>query len=113
MYQLNNPDWQEFMEADIGVSTAEVDALLEDIDFELDALTRREKLKEFTELFMTDLLYDLPLTTVTGRSAAWNGYNMPDGSVYDVDEGLIGSRALGAAWDADATPDKRKMLMLD
>jgi hypothetical protein len=108
MYQLNNPDWQEFMEADIGVSTAEVDALLEDIDFELDALTRREKLKEFTTLFMTDLLYDLPLTTVTGRSAAWNGYNMPDGSVYDVDEGLIGSRALGAAWDADATPDKRK-----
>ena len=45
MYQLNNPDWQEFMEADIGVSTAEVDALLEDIDFELDPIIRRDKLK--------------------------------------------------------------------
>jgi len=108
MYQLNNPDWQEFMEADIGVSTAEVDALLEEIDFELDPIIRRDKLAEFTELFMTDLLYDLPLTTVTGRTAAWNGYNLPDGSVYDVDEGLYASRALGAVWDADTTPEKRK-----
>jgi len=107
MYQLNNPDWQEFMESDIGVSTAEVDALLEEIDFELDALTRLAKLTEFTELYMTDLLYDLPLTTVTGRTASWKGYNLPDGSPYDVDEGGTASRALGAVWDTAETPDGR------
>lgn len=107
MYQLNNADWQEFMESDIGVSTAEVDALLESIDFELDPLVRHARLSEFSELFMTDLLYDLPLTTVTGRTASWAGYNLPDGSPYDVDEGAIASRALGAEWDSSATPAKR------
>jgi hypothetical protein len=103
MYQLNDPAWQSNMISDLGISTAEVDALLESIDFELDPLTRLTKLNQFAEMFMTKLIYDIPLTTPTGRTAVWKGYGGANNELFDVDEGFVSSSWLGASWTNNPT----------
>ncbi len=106
MYQLNDPDWQEWMAVDSGVTTEEVDALLESIQFELNLVTRKALVTEFNELFMTKLLYDIPVVATIALNAMWKGYGGADNDLWDPQEGIMGSRKLGATW-TDATAADR------
>jgi len=101
MYQLNNPTWQAWQQQDTGVTTSQVDKLLESIDFELNPIVRQQRVTEFAKLYMDKLLYDLPLTTVTSRVAVWAGYGGANDSLWNPDEGLWASSWLGAKWDTN------------
>jgi len=108
MYQLDNKNWQDFQAQDIGVTTAEVDHMLEQIDFELNPLVRRDKINEFAQLYMDKLLYDFPLTTVKVLTAAWKGFGGDQNQLWDPNLGAWASRKLGATWNASATPATRE-----
>jgi ABC-type transport system substrate-binding protein len=100
-YQLNDPDWQAWQEVDTGVKTADVDALLEAIEFEVDIAKRQALVDQFAELYMTKLLYDFPMVSGIFRTAMWKGYGGPNNELWDVDEGTTTSRALGAIWTSN------------
>jgi hypothetical protein len=100
-YQLNDPDWQAWQEVDSGVRTTDVDALLESIEFELDLVKRQELVDEFSELYMTKLLYDFPMVSQIFLTAMWKGYGGPNNERWDPDEGTMASRALGAYWESN------------
>ena len=73
MYQLHYPELQEWFAEDSGVTIEEVDTLLEDIEFELNLNIRKELVTEFNELYMTKLLYDLPVIAQSYLTTMWKG----------------------------------------
>ena len=106
MYQLHYPEFQEWQAEDAGVTTEEVDTLLEDIEFELNLAVRLDLVTEFNDLYMSKLLYDMPVIARTFLTAMWKGYGGETNELWDPEEGIMGSRALGATWGA-ATPADR------
>jgi hypothetical protein len=108
MYQLNNPEFQDWQTIDTGVTTEEVDTLLENLEFELDLVQRQAYLDEFVQLYYEKLLYDFPMVTSIFQVAMWAGYGGPNNELWDPQEGIIPSRAFmpGDAWDASTSEDR-------
>lgn len=106
MYQLHYPEFQEWQAEDAGVTTEEVDALLEAIEFELNLAVRKDLVTQFNDLYMTKLLYDMPVIARTFLTAMWKGYGGENNELWIPEEGVLGSRAFGAVW-TDATPAGR------
>jgi hypothetical protein len=106
MYQLDSIDFQEWQEMDAGVTTQEVDQMLEKIEYERDLAIRKELITEFNELYMTRLLYDFPVVALTFLTAMWKGYGGENNELWNADEGIIDSRKLGAKW-TEFTPNER------
>ncbi len=106
MYQLHYPELQEWFAEDSGVTIEEVDTLLEDIEFELNLNIRKELVTEFNELYMTKLLYDLPIIARSYLTSMWKGYGGENNELWDPEEGAMTSRMLGATW-TEFTPADR------
>jgi ABC-type transport system substrate-binding protein len=106
MYQLHYPEFQEWQAEDAGVTTEEVDTLLEDIEFELNLAVRLDLVTEFNELYMTKLLYDMPVIAQTYLVAMWKGYGGENNELWSPEEGMMGSRALGATWTSFTPADR-------
>jgi ABC-type transport system substrate-binding protein len=101
MYQLDNPDFQAFQAVDAGVQTAEVDALIDAIEYELDLPTRKALVDQFAELYMTKLLYDFPMVSTNFRTTMWKGFGGDQNQLWDPDEGILASIGLGASWTSN------------
>lgn len=108
MYQLNNPDFQAWQTIDTGVTTEEVDTLLEDIEFELDLIQRQALLDQFVQLYYEKLLYDFPMVSSIFQVAMWAGYGGAENELWDAQEGILTSRAFmaGNAWTEATSADR-------
>ncbi|MCY3414255.1 MAG: hypothetical protein INQ03_21600 [Candidatus Heimdallarchaeota archaeon] len=99
MLQLADADWQAWQLEDIGYTQEEIDDMIYDIDYEMDISERLAKYEEFNDFYYNYLLYDLPLIAQNFRTAMWRGYGGPENELWDPQEGILTSRALGAVWE--------------
>ncbi len=106
LYQLHYPEFQDWQLEDVGVATADVDQLLEDIEFEQNLNIRKSLIDQFNELFMTKLLYDYPMYSSTAKTSMWKGYGGENNELWNPDLGALESRMLGATWTS-YTPSER------
>lgn len=93
-FRLGSPEWQEWQLQDTGVNQTEVDELIDDYQFAPDVQTSIERADEFSEIYMSKLLYQFPLLKI---QSYWYARNGLDG--FDPNLGLIPSLALGAHWE--------------
>ncbi len=98
IYQLNTPEFQEWQVNDTMITTKYVDALLEEIEFEMDLENRKDLITEFNDLFFTNLLYDIPIVSKTPLTSMWKGFGGEYNELWDPNEGVVRSRMLGANW---------------
>ncbi|MCY3414157.1 MAG: hypothetical protein INQ03_21105 [Candidatus Heimdallarchaeota archaeon] len=98
MLQLNDPNWQNWQSQDIGYTQQEIDQMFYDFDY---ITNRQDKLNAFANLnnfYFDNLLYDVPLIANLYPEAMWRGFGGPNNELWDVQEGVFNSRALGATW---------------
>ncbi|MCY3414990.1 MAG: hypothetical protein INQ03_25290 [Candidatus Heimdallarchaeota archaeon] len=101
MLQLGDPDWQAWQEEDIGYTQAEIDDMIYEIDYEMNIDNRMALYEEFNDFYFENLLYDLPVVARNFRTAMWKGYGGPNNELWDPQEGVVTSRALGATWETN------------
>ncbi len=107
MYQLDDPTWQAWQVQDTGIYQDDIDTMIDEIDYDLNLTSRYNKLDNFNQYYYDNLLYDLPLVGLTNKYAMWRGYGGAANELWNPEEGILESRALGASWTAD-TPTERK-----
>jgi hypothetical protein len=96
-YQLTNPDVQEFFLSDTGLNlTTDVDPLILGAVFTLDPIERWTLTDQFAQLYMDQLLYDLPLVKTTSEFAVWRGFGGPNNELHSVNDGFVLSSFTGA-----------------
>jgi hypothetical protein len=101
-YQLTDPDVQAFFLSDTGIDLVEdVDSLILGAEFTLDAIERYELTQQFAEMYMDQLLYDLPLVKTTSELAVWAGFGGENNEGYSPNDGFFMSSFTGASY-ADA-----------
>ncbi|MCY3414732.1 MAG: hypothetical protein INQ03_23990 [Candidatus Heimdallarchaeota archaeon] len=98
---LDDPEWQTWQLQDTGLDQNE-----ENLNFaEFDAMTDGEaKITAFESLndgFFSNQLYSIPLIVMDNYYAMWNGFGGENNDLWDVDEGILESTALGATWNND------------
>lgn len=98
---LNTPGFADWQLQDTGVNQTVLNQQLTDIDLEWDMPTRKQLFQDFNDLYFDKLLYNPPLVAPQSRVAMWAGYGGANNELWDVDEGIMGSRALGARWESN------------
>lgn len=107
-YQLGDPEFQAYQLADVGLNqTTDINTLIWDIELELNITKRYVLQDQFIEMYMTKLLYDIPTIIALSATSMPTGYGGPNNELWEVKEGIIESRALGAKWDPLYTPALR------
>lgn len=87
-YQLCEPEVQEWFLSDTGLNlTEDVDPLILDAVFTLDPIERWDLTDQFAQLFMDQLLYDLPLIKPISEFATWRGFAGENNEGYFPNKG--------------------------
>ena len=105
VYQLSSPEWKAWLPQDPGsggITQDDVDSLIDNISSSFAFDQRRNLTYQFQQMFMEQLLYDIPLLAHTNLLSIWRGLDN-----FDPKEGTLRSAFLGATWGSE-TPAERK-----